>query len=327
MLDGLKMMDPDELAIVCRVAGVRSTSNDPAELVTAIVQRVGQTIGSADNDPATVERAALRYLSDTLRVSIAADVQPGAAENRLFVPLLKQAARTMQPFWRVAATGVVLNTRTIREDATRLFERIYWRVLPCPDALDIAREVIDGLPHETAVVSGVETAHSVQGQVAEVATHRSWVEPILLTILILGFSDGKFHKEEERYYSQVAQGLGLSLENASALRDQTTGTFWSRRARLSPRNTEKPSEVRANSLKAAYNTLEHVGTFHQLIEIVGDCCVQNVAAQAVPQATTWTRRLLASLTGRTATTINDYPVLRIALWSYIREKGGGAAAE
>lgn len=311
-------MSPDEVAAAARTAGVKTDSGDAAAAVQAIVQRLGQTVGSASSETAIVERDCIQWIARALHVSIAADAQTAAAENRLFVPLLVKATRQMLPMWRIAAHMVALNARSVREDAISLLERIFWRVLPSVDALDVLREELASLPGDGVVVSGVEMADAVRPDVGQVAPQKAWIEPLLQLCLVLGFSDGKFNREEERYFLAIANGLGVVLEPAQTLRDTTTRAFWSRRARLAPRNTENPLEVRANSLKAAYDCLDHIGAFNALTDLVCSVCVKMVGG-TTQEGTRWPMRWLAQLTGR-ASPSGDNPVLRVALMAYVVEK-------
>lgn len=313
-------MGPEELAIAARLAGVKDVDAAPPVIVQAIVQRLGQTVGSDDEDPSRVERDCLKWLANSLRISIAPEAQVSAAEHRLFGPLLKQAARQTLPLWRVAAHMIALNTRTVRTDMIGLFERIAWRVLPQPDALEVIRQILSDIPPETAVASGIEIAGAVRADLAQLKEHPNWVDPTLLLILLLGFSDGKFNREEERFFMSIATGLDVTLEGAQRMRDDTTATFWSRRARLAPRNTEKPSEVRTNSLNAAYTTVEHIGLFNRLIDIVCSACVETVSQTAAASRPAWPMRLLAHLTGRSNNGSTGFLVLRVALMAYIQER-------
>lgn len=306
-------MSFSELSMAARVAGVKADDgDDPAEIAEAIVARLGHAVGSAGTDPASIDKDCVKWLAHALKSSLPA----GSGPDLLLGPLFVHAARQTLPIWRVAGYMMSLNAKTVRKDQVELIDRMVWRVMPHADALEVVRTGLQKLPAEGSIVSGLEMASAAQVDLSAVAAHRDWILVTLDLCLVLAMSDGKFQREEERCYAAMAQKLGLALEAAQTLRDKVTTTFWSRRARLAPPNTEQPAQVRANSLKAAFNTLEHDGTFDVLAAIVRAECVKAGPGGSAKPA--WPMRLIAQISGRGNGDLET--VLQVMIMAYAHQK-------
>src|SRR5206468_2251353 len=160
----------------------------------------------------------LLWLADALGVTPPVAPTP-TVEEHLLVPLLVEGARRTFPIWRLSAHMVALNTRAVRKEAFDLFDRVVWRVLPSEKAFEVVRSAMQAVPPDGVVTGGVEMASLAEPDIGAVASKREWIEPVLSLCLLLSMSDGKFSRDEERFYHAVAEGIGVSVDNANALRD------------------------------------------------------------------------------------------------------------
>lgn len=307
-------MSPSELELASRLAGVKANGSDPAAAVQTIIRRVAEITGVNPADGAAVERECLRRIAQDLSVEGTAEGDPEAFEKRLFGPLLAQAARQTLPVWRIGATLLALQSRTARPECAEFVERIFRRVCPSEAALRVLQECVAAVPPTEAMPSGVEVAGRVQADATSLVARPLWVEATLKLTLVVACSDGKFNKEEERYYHAVAQRIGVPVDPAQKLRDEVTSVFWSRRARLAPPGTENPAEVRVNSLRAAYDTLENMNVFTLLSAVVCDGASEVVRRDDRSQKGSWSQRLIGGILGRDRK--ND-GLLQLALLAYI----------
>lgn len=313
MIRALQSMSPGELELASRLAGVKSSGSDPTAAVQAIVRRVAEVAGCNPADGDVVAREILRRLAHDVGVDAEAAGE-GDLERQMFEPLLAQAARLTLPVWRVCATLLALQPRSVRPECAELLERVFSRVCPSDEAMQVLRECVAAVPPSDAMPSGVDAAARVQADSTALAAHPLWVEAALKLTLVLACSDGKFNKEKERYYHAVARRIGVAVEPSQKLRDEVTAAFWSRRARLAPPGTENPAEVRTNSLRAAYDTLESQGAFTLLAAVVCDGAAEAIRRDDKAQKSSWSQRLLGGILGRER---KDDSLLQLALFAFI----------
>ena len=291
-------MSVGELQLAGRLAGVKENGDDKSVTVQAIVRRLAEVVGSDPNDPAGVERACLRKVAHDLGRDTALAGGTEVPEAEILEPLLVQVARQTLPIWRVSAAVLTLQGPLMRTEVTKVFEQVFLRVYPSDSSLQMLREVVGGLPPTAPMPSGLEVAGRVKTDATLLTSHPAWVEPTLVLILVLACADGKFNKEEERYFHAVADRIGVPLNAAQKLRDEVTAAFWSRRARLAPVHTEDPVEVRRNTLRAASATLETRGVLTLLAAVVCEEAVQAVHGGDKLHKDSWSKRLLGGLLGR-----------------------------
>lgn len=319
MLEELQAMSPGELAAAANGAGMKVEGSKTEVLADSILRRLGQTVGNASGDAASIDSDCLRYLCEQFRLPAPTEANGLPAEDRVFAPLLVQAARVTLPIWRLGGHMAALNVQNVRQGALDVMDRLSRRVLPVDEALAVISQEEARLPSVGAVMSGLDMAARLDDDLAAIAGRRDWIEVTLLMCLALAMSDGKFHKEEERYYLTVAQRLGLDLDRANDLREKTITSFWALRARLAPPGTEAPPEVKTNSLKAAYNTFEHVGAFRTLSAIIRAACVAAAWGENAPKPAAWPTRLLARFSSKRDPGVPAW-VLDVALMAYIQTR-------
>lgn len=312
MFEALESMDHAALALAARMAGVRTDGSDAA-VRRAIVQRLADEAGTRATDLNALDRECLHQISRTLHVESASG-DTLAVEERLFGPLLARVATHTLPIWRLAACLAMLHPSSARSDCVGFVERIFRCALPAQAAVRALREAIETIPQPSTLPSGAAAADLVRGDILTIARHTTWIEPVLSLVIATACADGKFNKEEERFFHAVAERLGIPLERAQQMRETLTSAFWSRRARLAPAHTETPAEGRAHSLQAAYDLLETQGVLLSLKALVCEAVSAVVGRSDKATKGSWSFRLLGGLLGRSR---DDDSLLRVALFAYL----------
>ncbi|MHB2016673.1 MAG: hypothetical protein ACYCW6_06970 [Candidatus Xenobia bacterium] len=276
MLSGLQSMGWEELLNAATVAGIPREEaiglGTPEKLLERILRWMAETSGAPGTAPATVEKHVLQWMADRWQVPYD---PPDTLEERVFARLSEETVRHLMPLWKVAACMALLSRPGARDDELAFLERVAMRFVPSDEARQEMRRQWESIT-PVGPADPMSLLEKVQPELQQLKERKELATPLLVVCLIVALADSKLEREESKLYDGLATRLGMSPGEAAALRDKVNTAFWQVRAEIAPPGTERPAEIRRNSLQAAHQTLENTGVMQILEQQIRDGCLAGL---------------------------------------------------
>ncbi len=298
MLKGLNLMTAAELTEVARMIGA-DPEGEPEEIRQATVVWLAKRVGAPATDSAAVERGALEKIAREFGLQVAPGMDVNELERSVRVKIAGDAAEYLSPAWHLASALVAIGPSDAVTPKLNLLEKIASLAVPSHKARE---QLVEGWQSCCQrKVNGEQLLEELKPTLAQLKQKPDKLGQALTLALVISLADGRFAVEEEKFFRDVCQQLGVSPDGANAVLKKVNNLFWGHQLDVSPKNPTEAAdpgqEVQA-ALKAAELTLTSAGTLEGLVLEARDKVIageETTTALAQPKSG-W-KKLFGGLTG------------------------------
>lgn len=300
MLKGLKAMSAAELVEVARMVGADPES-EPEEIRQATLAWVAKRAGAASADPAAVERAALERIAKEFGLQVEPGQDVNELERSVRVKVAADAAEYLAPAWHLASALVAIGPGDAVGPKLELLEKVASLAVPSHSAREKLLADWHARCHRKECLE--DLLAELKPTLAQLKQKPEKLGQALTLALVISLADGRFAIEEEKFFRDVCQELGVSPDGANAILKKVNSQFWGHQTDVglkSQPDQNKPTDEVSAALKAAELTLSSAGTLDGLVMDARDKVIagEEATSKLVAPKTGW-RRLFGGLSGVT----------------------------